>query len=225
MATRRAAAILIASVLLLGGGPKSVRAEGARPAIARIRLSIEGGRLAADVATTGLFSERIVGTVRSGLPAVVDLFCIISTPGGGTARENVHSFTLRYDVWEDTYSIKGPDTTVAFTTFAAMRGAIEHMRGVRLDPSGALDPARSYRLRMSVMISPLRGVDRDRIAGWVSENMRSSEDASRREQVLNLNDLISHFFSRERGGVNRSGWYESAFFKPGALDAGGEESR
>lgn len=223
MATSRAAAILIASVLLCGGGPRSVRAERARPAIARISLSNDRGHVAAEITTAGLFSERIVGTVQSGLPAVVDLFCIFSAPGGETARENVLSFTLRCDVWENTYLIEGPDTTITYFTFAAMRSAIEHMRGVGLDPSGSLDPGRSYRLRMSVMISPLRGVDRDRIAGWVSENMRSSADDSWREQVLNLNDLISHFFSRGRGDVNRSEWYESGFFKPGALPAGDEE--
>jgi len=225
MATSRVAAMIIASVLLLGGGPKPVRAEEARPAIARLRLSIDRGYVAGDVTTTGLFSERVVGTVQSGLPAVVDLFCILSAPGGGTVREEVLSFTLGYDVWEDTYSIKGPDTTLTFPTFAGMRSAIEHVRGVRLVPSGGLDPGRSYRLKVSVAISPLRGADRDKIAGWVSENMRSSEDGARREQVLDLNDLISHFFSRERGDVNRSGWYESAFFKPGALPAGDEEQR
>jgi hypothetical protein len=222
MAMRKAAAIVFACVLLWGRGRGAGRAAGARPEIARVRLVEDGGHLAADIVTTGLFSERIVGTVQSGLPAVVDLFCIFSTPGGGTARENVISFTLRYDVWEDTYSIEGPDTTLGYASFAAMRAAIEHMRGVRLDPSGALDPARSYRLRLSVMISPLRGADRERIAGWVSENMRSSDDDSWREQVLDLNDLISHFFSRGRGSADRSEWYESAFFKPGALPAGGE---
>jgi hypothetical protein len=225
MATSRMAALILASAFLLGLWPQSVRAGEARPAIVRVRLSIDGGYVAGDVTTAGLFSERIVGTVQSGLPAVVDLFFDLAALGGGTIREDVRSFTLRYDVWGDTYSIEGPDTTLSFATFAGMQRAIEHVRGVRLAPFGAFDPGRSYRLRMSVMISPLRGVDRDKIAGWVSENMRSSEDDSWREQVLNLNDLISHFFSRERGDVNRSGWYESAFFKPGGLPAGDEENR
>jgi len=225
MATSRVAATIIASVLLCGSGPGSVRAEEARPEIARVRLSIDRGYVAGDVTTTGLFSERIVGTVQSGLPAVVDLFVILSAPGGGTIREDVRSFTLVYDVWADTYSIEGPDTTLAFPTFADLRRAIEHMRGVRLVPSGGLDPGRPHRLKLSVAISPLRSADRDRIAGWVSENMRSSEDGSRREQVLDLSGLIGHFFSRGRGGVNRSKWYESESFKPGALPARDEENR
>ena len=81
------------------------------------------------------------------------------------------------------------------------------------------------RLNICIMINPLRGADREKIAGWVSENMRTSEDDSWRGQVLNLNELISHFFSRERGIVNQSSWYKSSYVKPDSLRAPDTEEK
>jgi hypothetical protein len=78
-------------------------------------------------------------------------------------------------------------------------------------------------VHMSITINPLRGIDREKITEWVSENMRASDDNSWREQVLNLNDLISHFFSRERGVVNQSKWFQSEFFRPDSLTARDQE--
>lgn len=218
-------AAILAGALILGGWSPSACAEEPRPAIVSVRLAVEDGYVTGDVASSGLFSERITGTVQSGLPAVVDFFYYFSTLDGGTATENVLSFSLSYDVWEDIYSIEAPDTTLTFPTFAGMQQSIQELRHLKLVSLDSLDPDRSYRVHMSIMINPLRGADREEIAGWVSENMRTSEDDSWHGQVLNLNELISHFFFRERGVVNQSSWYKSAFVRPDSLRAQDKEKK
>jgi len=212
-------AAILTVALLAGGGSPSVRADEPPPTIVSVHLDAESGYVTGDVISSGLFSERITGTVQSGLPAVVDLFYYFSTLDGGTVAEHVLSFSLRYDVWEDIYSIETPDTTLSFPTFAEMQKAIQELHQLRLVSLDSLDLDRSYRLHMSITVNPLRGADREEIAGWVSENMRASDDDSWHGQVLNLNELISHFFSRERGVVNQSNWYKSAFVKPDSLRA------
>ncbi|MCB2229830.1 DUF4390 domain-containing protein [bacterium] len=216
-------AAMLAGVILMGGVSSSVRAEEPRPTIESLRLSVEGGYLAADVASSGLFSERITGTVQSGLPAVVDLFYYLATLDGGTAVENVLSFSLRYDVWEDVYTIDSGDTVVSYTSLPQMKQAIQTLHDLRLVSLDSIDPSRSYRVHMSIMINPLRGADRDQIAGWVRENVQASEDDSWHGQVLNLNELISHFFSKEGGVVNQSSWYKSDIVKPDSLRAPEQE--
>lgn len=201
----------------VGDGPCVARADEARPSIANVRLTAAAGYLTGEVTCSTLFSERVVGTVQSGLPAVVDLMYYLSARDGGVQAENVLSFSLLHDVWEDTYSIEAQDTTFSFPTFAEMQRAIEHLRHLPLVPLDALNPGQSYRLHMSIMVNPLQGVDPDRMAMWMSENMRSSDDDSWHEQVLDLNEIISQFFSRERSNVNRSSWYQSASFKPDSL--------
>ncbi len=218
-------ATLLATAFLAGGRPQTVHADEPRPAIEGVRLTVDQGYVTGDITSSGLFSDRITGTVQSGLPAVVDLFYYFSTLDGGTVAESIVSFTLRYDVWEDIYSIEAPDTTLTFPTFAEMQQSIEELHRVILVPLDSLDSDRSYRLHLSIMINPLRGVDRDKITGWVSENVRTSDDDSWHGQVLNLNELISHFFSRERDVVNRSSWYKSDLIRPDSLDAPDKEER
>ena len=218
-------AVICASILFIGGWSGSARAENPRPIIASVSLAAEQGYVTADVASSGLFSERITGTVKSGLPAFVDLFYYFSTLDGSTAADNVLSFSLHYDVWDDIYSIEGPETTLTFPAFAEMQQAIENLHRLKLVPFDSLDPERSYRLNLSIMINPLRSAEREKIAGWVSENMRTSEDESWRGQVLNLNELISHFFSRERDVVNESSWYKSDFIRLDSLRAPDKEER
>ncbi len=225
MTGNKAIAAISAIFLLIGGWSQSVLAEDARPTIDGVTLAVDQGYILGDIASSGLFSERITGTVKSGLPAVVDLFYYFSTTEGSTVSENVLSFSLCYDVWEDIYSIKAPDTTLSFPTFAEMRQAIENLHRLKLVAFDSLDSDRSYRVHMSIMINPLRGADREKIAGWVSENMRTSEDDSWHGQVLNLNELISHFFSKERGVVNQSSWYKSDFIKPDSLLAPDKEKK
>ena len=225
MTGSKAIAAISAVFLLIGGWSRPVYADDTRPAIAHVSLAVNQGYITGDVASSGLFSERITGTVKSGLPAVVDLFYYFSTPDGSTVSENVLSFSLGYDVWEDIYSIKAPDTTISFPTFAKMQQAIENLHQLKLVAVDSLDSDRSYRVHMSIMINPLRGADRKKIAGWVSENMRTSDDDSWHGQVLNLNELISHFFSKERGVVNQSSWYRSDFIKPDSLLAPDKEKK
>ena len=225
MAGRRVTAAIIASVFLIAGWSRPVQAKEPRPTIERVSLAVDQGYITGDVTSSGLFSERITGTVKSGLPAVVDLFYYFSTLDENTVAENVLSFSLRYDVWEDIYSIKAPDTTRSFHTFLEMQQAIENLHQLKLISLDSLDTDRSYRVNMSIMVNPLRGADREKIAGWVSENMRTSEDDSWHGQVLNLNELISHFFSRERGVVNQSSWYKSSFIKPDSLRAPDTEEK
>ncbi len=210
-------ATVFASAFLIGAWSPAVRAEEPRPAIVSVNLSSDRGYLTANVTSTNLFSERITGTVKSGLPAVVDFFYYLSTLDGSTLAEGVLSFSLHYDVWEDIYSIEAPDTTLSFKTFAEMQQTVQDLHELKLVPLDSLESDRSYRVHMSITINPLRGADREKIAGWVSENMQTSDDNSWHGHVLNLNELISHFFSKERGVVNQSSWYKSDFVKPDSL--------
>jgi hypothetical protein len=220
---RRFVTAALVTILLCGGGLRAAYAEDQRPEIDRVGISAEHGFVSGEVVSTGLFSDRVVGTLKSGLPAVVDLLYYFSARSGGVTAEDVLSFSLLYDVWEDSYTVEARDTSSSFASFASLQQAIEHLQHVKLIPTDQLQPDKSYRLHMSVMVNPLRGVDRDKMTDWVSENMRTNQDNTWREQVLNLNELISHFFSRERGAVNRSRWFETPFFTLDTLTAQNQE--
>ncbi|MCK5619901.1 MAG: hypothetical protein KAJ17_10895, partial [Candidatus Krumholzibacteria bacterium] len=62
-----------------------------------------------------------------------------------------------------------------------------------------------------------KGSQTQRLEGFVEEAVGARAHGSWREQVLNINDLISRFFSRDKGTSNRSDVYQSRFFQPQSL--------
>jgi hypothetical protein len=221
-------ALFILCVLLGCSWAGSARAGEAEssPAILAVHLYISNEMVTGDIKSAGLFSERIAGTIQSGLPAVVEFFYSLEERGEGSVRRGVLTFELIYDVWDDYYSIKSADTTHTYSTYDAMTRAVQNLRYIALVPMHKMDSDGEYFFRLGVAVNPLRGSDRQKIAGWVGENVRgeTASNQSWREQVLNLNDLIQHFFAK-RKDANRSEWFQTQFFKPGTLlvhDRGGE---
>ncbi|MFC1799382.1 hypothetical protein ACFL2Z_00510 [Candidatus Eisenbacteria bacterium] len=193
-----------------------------RPAIVDIDLHAEDGYLTADITARGLFSERITGTVQSGLPAVVELFYHLVGPGGSSLEGGVRSYSLQYDVWDDVYSVSGPDSTMMLPSLEAMRSIIEHMKSIPLFPVERMVPERTYFVQMSIAVSPLQGTQREEMEGWVKQNVES-RGSSWHEQMLNINELIERFFSGDDDSGMRSEWFKSEDFKPRLLSAGNKE--
>ncbi|MBN1165114.1 MAG: DUF4390 domain-containing protein [Candidatus Krumholzibacteriota bacterium] len=224
MVTTKKAMVLLLAGLITPGGPLSLRAApNSRPVITEIDLCVKKGQLSCDVKTEGLFSERIVGTVRSGLPAVVELFFHLTETNKKTVKRGVFSCSLNYDVWDDIYSLSAEDSTRRFSTFEALRGAVEHLRSIALVPVEEILSDRSYIILLSVAVNPLQGTERRKIDGWIRDKVSRQEEDSWHEQVMSLNELISHFFTRDTDVTNRSEWFQSGPFELDLLPKKEEE--
>ncbi|NIM18672.1 MAG: DUF4390 domain-containing protein [Candidatus Latescibacteria bacterium] len=214
---RRAAAIAFFVLFQLWGSTASGEETEARPTILAVRLYISDGMLTSDVKSTGLFSDQIVGTVQSGLPAIVELYYSLDARNNGSVKKGIFSYELCYDVWDDRYSIEATDTTAFYPTFDALRQAVQHIRNLALAPVHEIATNKEYSVRLGVTVNPLSGSDRQKITGWLGETVRGKSTESWREQVLNLNDLIKHFFARRKTGTNQSEWFQTDFFSPEKL--------
>ena len=213
--------LTIIAILLLCGGSPAIADDGEAPVITGARMFVNGEVLMGDLTCRNLFSERIVGTVQSGLPAVVELLYQLISRDDDDVSRGIHAYSLQYDVWDDVYTIDHADTSFAYGTFEAMTNAVENLRRIAIIPVEAVDPASDYAVRFSVSVHPLRGSEQE-IVGWVGENVGGA--GSSRTQLLNVNDLIQGFFARGRDVSNRSPWFETEFFRPGGLPAShGEE--
>lgn len=209
---------LTAAIVVFLVGATSARAD-ERPVVAGASTYVVDGGIVCDVRCGGIFSERVTGTVKSGLPAVVELIYSFETRGGETVASGIHSFALGYDVWEDVYSVTAGDSTSTFDGtggFDAMKAAVEHMRRVPIAPAGGLDPALEYTVTLIVAVHPLTVAEKRRVEGFVEESMGVSHETWR-EQALSVNELINRFFSRNKGASNRSEVFRSAYFEPGEL--------
>jgi hypothetical protein len=201
---------------LLAGSGGAVRAA-ERPAITRATVYVASEVVTGDLDCTDVFSEEVVGTVESGLPAVVEVLYELVGPDGKRLRRGLHAIELRYDVWDDVYSLDRGDTVLTFDSFAAMSGAVERLRGVAVVPLGELDAEAEYAVAFAIAVHPLRGSEEEQIAGWVDEQVAGSSSRSWRERLLNVNDLITRFFSHDTGTTSRSEWHRTALFRPSSL--------
>ncbi len=217
---KRSIEILLAAALFILS-PLPVFAQSERPAVVRANVYVDGGFVVGDLSSRHLFSDQIVGTVESGLPAVVELLYRLVGRDDKAVDGGVRVYELGYDVWEDRYSVAGSDSTAYYASFVTMGGAVEHLRGIKLLPISRLQDDAEYSLHFKVAVHPLRSRDRDDMVEWMGENMMGQGDTEKR-QMLNLNDLIQHFFSREKSGDNQSAWFETPYFRPARLRAQGE---
>lgn len=204
-------------MILFAGLPGFGAAAGDRPVISSATVYVSGGKVVSDLRCGGLFSEQIAGTVQSGLPAVVELLYSLASRKDETVKRGIHSYELRYDVWEDVYTIKVSDSVTSYDTFDKMGGAVEALKRVAIVPLNHIDVSSEYTIQFSVSVHPLQGTEQRKIEGWVSETVRGRAGGSWREQVLNLNELVHRFFSREKGTSNHSEWYRTEFFSPRSL--------
>jgi hypothetical protein len=190
-------------------------ADAQAPHVTSARVYVSEDFLVSDIVSSGLFTEEIEGTVKSGLPAVVELLFSLDNAARDVLRRGVLSYELRYDVWEDRYAVTDVDSTCIYTSFIEMTRAVQNLERITIAPLDIMDPGSDYMLRLSIRVYPLRGRDQRTIVGWVGETVRGG-GAESREQLLNLNDLIEHFFAREKREAG-GGWFETNRFRPGGL--------
>jgi hypothetical protein len=191
-----------------------------RPYVSEVSPYVSDGVLVCDVRCGGLFSDRIVGTVQSGLPAVVEMIYRVETNDGKVIAAGVHAFELRYDVWEDVYSVAAGDSIESFAGgggFDQMSAGIERRRRVPIVPESDLDPSREYAVSIAVAVHPLAGSEGRRVEGFVEESLGVHSHETWREQVLSINELVNRFLSRHKGASNRSDAFRTEYFTPGEL--------
>lgn len=205
-----------AALILCAAFTESARAD-ERPAIAGVRVYVAGNVIVTEVRCVHLFTEQVIGTVESGLPAVVELAYRLLDKKHNDVHRGVHSFRLGYDVWDDVYSFERGDSTAQFASFDELRRAVEQLRRVPIVGIHDVQAAGVYSIELSVAVHPLRGGEQGEIVGWVDETVRASSDGSWREQLLNVNGLIHRFFSRDQAPSNQSDWFETILFTPASL--------
>jgi hypothetical protein len=201
-------------ILAAAAYPQTAAAdEGAtRPVIVEAKVYVTGRHIVGDITVRHLFSKSVAGTVQSGLPAVVELMFRMIEGRSRLINQGLVAYELRYDVWEDRYTIAVVDSTRIYPTFDAMGRAMENLKQVSLGFVDMLEVDTEYSFEFGIAVHPLRSKDKREIEGWVSENVRGGAETPRHQQVLNINELIEHFFLRNKDDATRSRWYRSAAF-------------
>jgi hypothetical protein len=98
-----------------------------------------------------------------------------------------------------------------------MQRAVERIRRVPIVPVETVDRSTEYSVQLTVAVHPLSGREKQRIEGFVEEAVEAQSRGSWHEQVLNINELIGWFFSRDKKTSNRSDVFRTEYIVPRSL--------
>jgi hypothetical protein len=205
-----ASLVAVAAVALLVVVATEARAA-PRPRITRVDVSATGDHVVCTIVSDGLFSEQVVNTVESGLPAVVELVYRVVDARDRSLVRGLYTLEIRCDVWNDVYALVRDDTSYGYTSFEAVSAAVERLEDVPVMPLSALDEAAEVSVLFAIAVYPLRGKEQENIVGWVQEQVGGQSSRTWREQVLNIDDLIQRLFSDDV--QQRSDWFRSPSYR------------
>ncbi|RMD98642.1 MAG: DUF4390 domain-containing protein [Calditrichaeota bacterium] len=162
-----------------------------------------------------LFTPRVVGTIQSGLPAIVELEVKLYRNKHRQIRHKRLFIKIAYNIWNERFIIQAQDTTKILTDFEKTKR--EASRINRLLLANALPPEANARflVKIRASITPISSLQNQKLAGWLQEADQTSEDITSSERSsgfkLNISKLISFFVGDQRKRGNVSEWFEYAF--------------
>ena len=188
-----------------------------QPKIRGLSATVRGEKILASIQLENLFAPKIVSTIRSGLPAIVQHDFRLLMDGKEKARA-VQTVEVQYDIWSQRYRLAFPDTVRYAASFAEVEKALRDFKTPAFLQAMARDVSTTYRLRLRVAVIAISAEQSkqllERIASNDFEGGNSAAEAGRSGFSLNLNDLISFFFGGEQRAHGVSDWVSSPPFHP-----------
>jgi len=197
-------------------------AAGARPEDARdirvdgIEPGLKSGYLVASASIHGIFTPRIVGTIQSGLPSVVQIEVQVVSGKKTRARRRLLR-RITYDIWAERYRIESEDTVVTTPDFEEVKRITNTLASVRLVARGLLNERDRLKIRVRVQVIPISVRQGKKVLSWLQEADQTEEELASEDRSsgfrFNLSRLVSFFVSGDKKHGNTSPWYTSAEFR------------
>ena len=163
-----------------------------------------------------LFSKKIIGTIQSGLPSIVNVEVKLIE---GEKNQIVHrliSRSISFDIWQERYSVTTENSVRTFTNFENVKHVSSQLDNVFLVPDTLLKIQKQYNVRMRVAIIPISSRQGAKVDDWLidpnqTEESLASEDRSSGFKFT-LSNLVSFFVRDRRQSRYNSEWFSSKPF-------------
>ena len=184
--------------------------------VERITPKLSGDSLLVSADFKNLFSRKIVGTIQSGLPSIVEIQIKLLEGTKQIVRKPI-SRSIEFDVWEERYVVRSQDTTEVYFEFEQVKQAANRLLNVVLISKGLLTANQNYTIQIRVGIVPISAHQANKISYWL-ENPNQSEEAIASDNrssgfSLNINKLVSFFVNKKKGSQFSSKWFSSRPFR------------
>lgn len=184
--------------------------------IEQIEPGVVSGYLTVDAIINNLFSPKIVGTIQSGLPSIFEYEVKLLQENEKSRFYKFIRKSVAYDIWEESYTIRSPDTSIVLKNFDLVKKEITHLQKLKLIKISSLSPDIRYILKIRVRVIPISTVQGDKIVDWLKDPNQTEEELPSENRSsgfkLNLSKLVSFFIGSNKSHRNSSEWFTSKPF-------------
>lgn len=183
----------------------------------QIELSLTQGYLTVAAVFQNLFSPKIVGTIQSGLPSIIEIEIRLLQEDKKSIIRKRFTRTISYNIWEERYTINSEDSTRVLNEFNEVKKFGSQLENLSLITKNILNENVRYYVRIRVGIIPISTLQAEKVTDWLqdpnqSEEYLASDDRSSGFK-LNINKLVSFFVGSKKRSKYSSKWYSSKSFR------------
>jgi hypothetical protein len=189
--------------------------------ITRIEPGVDQQRLCVTVRMQNALSIKIEETIRSGLPALMDVRILLRDEMRKDISRQTITYRIQCDVWKEEYRIEQSEARWLFTSFDSVKIYFQTLHRLPVINLADLNAALKYQIWIQAEVMPISKNQSDKIREWLVES--DVEDAERTRDQRNpavhisLSNLIGSVFSREKKRELETEWRQSEFFAPASV--------
>lgn len=196
-----------------------------RPAAQEWRLSDvqpyrSGDSLTLRFSSSHLLRSDIRKSLLAGLPLIMEIH-ISLTRGQQPVATVRRTYRIRYNVWEESFTLWAPGGPRRFTTLPALETALSRFDGLLRAPLKSLPPDGEYRFWIEARLALLTRRQSRVLEDWMEKGAPLEEELPSQERStgfkLNLNRLIQMFMGSKEKQPEYRTEAVSAPFRPEQL--------
>ena len=199
---------------LLAQGGNEIRIDTIAPRVVNDSLMVSAS-------FHNLFSKKIIGTIQSGLPSIVNVEVKLIEGENNQIVHRLISRSISFDIWQERYAVATANRVRTFTNFENVKHVSSQLDNVFLVPDTLLKIQKQYNVRMRVAIIPISSRQGAKVDDWLidpnqTEERLASEDRSSGFKFT-LSNLVSFFVRDRRQSRYNSEWFSSKPFTSNTL--------
>ncbi len=163
-----------------------------------------------------LFAPKIVGTIKSGLPAVLNFDIRLIEEAGREVWRGNQSWKILYDLWTEKYRLRILHDDKIFDNFQTLEQFCKEFQSGPILPLAHFQRDKRYRLRLQVMVIPISSRQKEQLRDLLESSESGQEgnpaESRRNSFSVNISQLVSFFMGNKTTPQGASEWGESPAF-------------
>ena len=163
------------------------------------------GRILLDLEIDNLFSRKVVGTIQSGLPAVMYIDLAVQEKGRRPLLRKKIFYSISYNIWEERYTVTHDTIAQKFASFDALIAHLSQPRDLFLAEAGWLKSDKKYVIRLTAGVTLISSLQTQKLNSWLQETSVTQSDIVEQERDWGFRFNLSKLVTMLIGGNHRRG--------------------